>query len=53
MNKEKYILHQQQNWLSDTTDFNAATAPAFNNRSELLADNIGAVKFTEHSHIFI
>jgi hypothetical protein len=24
MNKEKYIHHQQQNWLSGATDFNVA-----------------------------
>jgi hypothetical protein len=47
MNKEKYIHHQQQNWLSGATDFNAATVPASNNRSELNADNIDAAKFTE------
>jgi hypothetical protein len=46
MNKEKYIHHQQQNWLSGATGFNAATAPAFNNRSELLADKADAGPFT-------
>jgi hypothetical protein len=35
------------------TGFNVATAPALNNRLELLADNIDAAKFTERSHIFI
>jgi len=29
------------------------TALDSNNRSELLADNADAAKFTEHSHIFI
>ena len=53
MNKEKYIHHQQQNWLSDATNFNVATAPASNHRLELLADNADAAKFAEHSHIFI
>jgi hypothetical protein len=47
MNKEKYIHHQQPNWLSGATDFTAVTAPTFNNRSELLADNINAAKCTE------
>ncbi|WP_024873557.1 hypothetical protein [Tolumonas lignilytica] len=49
MNKEKYIHHQQQNWLSGTTGCNVATGPALNNRLELLADNIDAAKFAETS----
>jgi hypothetical protein len=50
MNKEKYIHHQQQNWLSGTTDCNVATVPALNNRLELLADNIESAKFAEFSN---
>ncbi len=50
MNKEKYIHHQQQNWLSGATGFNVATGPALNNRSELLADNIESTKFADISH---
>jgi hypothetical protein len=50
MNKEKYIHHQQQNWLSGATDFNVSTAPASNHRSELLADNIESTKFADISH---
>jgi hypothetical protein len=49
MNKEKYIHHQQQNWLSGATGCNVATAPALNNRLELLTNNIDAAKFAEHS----
>jgi hypothetical protein len=49
MNKEKYSHHQQQNWLSGTTGYNVATAPALNNRSELLTDNMDAAKFAETS----
>jgi hypothetical protein len=37
MNKEKYIHHQQQNWLSGTTGCNVATVPALNHRLELFA----------------
>jgi hypothetical protein len=51
--QRKYIHHQQQNWLSGTTGCNVATVPALNNRSELLAENVDAAKFAEHSHIFI
>ncbi|WP_316674911.1 hypothetical protein [uncultured Tolumonas sp.] len=47
MNKEKYIHHQQQNWLSGTTGCNVATVPALNHRLELLADNIGSAKCAE------
>jgi hypothetical protein len=50
MNKEKYIHHQQQNWLSGTTGCNVATVPALNNRLELLADNIGSAKLAEFSN---
>jgi hypothetical protein len=50
MNKEKYIHHQQQNWLSGATGFNVATAPALNNCLELLADNIESAKFAEFSN---
>jgi hypothetical protein len=53
MNKEKYIQHQQQNWLSGATGFNVAPVPASKNRLELLADNIDSAKFAERSHIFI
>ena len=49
MNKEKYIHHQQQNWLSGTTGCNVATVPALNNRLELLADSMDAAKFAETS----
>ena len=49
MNKEKYIHHQQQNWLSGTTGCHVATGSALNNRLELLADNIDAAKFAEIS----
>jgi hypothetical protein len=45
MNKEKYIHHQQQNWLSGATGCNVATVPALNHRLELLTDNIDAAKF--------
>jgi hypothetical protein len=50
MNKEKYIHHQQQNWLSGATGSNVATVPALNNRLELLADNIESAKFAEISN---
>jgi hypothetical protein len=50
MNKEKYIHHQQQNWLSGTTGCNIATVPVLNNRLELLANNIGSAKFAEISN---
>jgi hypothetical protein len=50
MNKDKYIHHQQQNWLSGTTGCNVATVPALNNRSELPADNIDAAKLAEFSN---
>jgi len=49
MNKEKYIHHQQQNWLNGTTGYNVATAPVLNNRSELLADTADAAKLAETS----
>ena len=47
MNKEKVIYYPPQNWLSGATGFNVATAPALNNRSELLADNIESTKLAE------
>ncbi|WP_316675770.1 hypothetical protein [uncultured Tolumonas sp.] len=49
MNKEKYIHHQQQNWLSGTTGFNVATVPALNHRLELRTGNIDAAKLAETS----
>ncbi|WP_320151146.1 hypothetical protein [uncultured Tolumonas sp.] len=49
MNKEKYIHHQRQNWLSGTTGFNVATALALNNRLELLADSVESTKSAETS----
>ncbi|WP_316674809.1 hypothetical protein [uncultured Tolumonas sp.] len=50
MNKEKYIHHQQQNWLSGATGCNVATGPALNPRLELLANNIESAKFAEFSN---
>jgi len=42
----------QPNWLSGATGFNAATAPALNHRSELLADNIDSAKLGWRYKIF-
>ncbi len=38
INKEKAVYYQAQNWLTGATGFNVSTAPASNNRLELLAD---------------
>ena len=51
--QKKAFYFQTQSWLSGATGFNVATAPALNNRLEVLADNIDAAKFAERSHIFI
>jgi hypothetical protein len=47
MNKEKVIYYQQNSWLTGATGFNVSTAPALNNRSELLADKVDSAKCTE------